>query len=51
MANQAGVVSGGTITFTITFGNSGNSVANNVTIQDVLPTSLTYVSHTINGIG
>lgn len=49
-ANQAGVVSGGTISFTLTFWNSGNSVANNVTIQDVLPASLTYVSHSINGI-
>ncbi len=50
VANQPGVVSGGTISFTLTFGNSGNSIANNVTIQDVLPASLQYVSHTINGV-
>jgi len=49
-ANQTGVVSWANITFTLTFWNSGNSVANNVTIQDVLPVNLQYVSHNLNGV-
>ncbi len=47
VADQSGVISGWQISFTISFGNSGSSVASDVSIEDILPSNLQYVSHTL----
>ena len=50
IANQTGVSQWGTISFTVSFGNSGTVAAQDITIEDILPAELTYVSHNIQGL-
>jgi uncharacterized repeat protein (TIGR01451 family) len=44
------VASGSNLTYTITYGNSGNAGANNVVIRDSVPAGTTFVSATNGGI-
>lgn len=44
-ATPAVVAEGGTLTYTLTLVNEGQATAQNVTIQDTLPTGVTYVRH------
>lgn len=46
--NPNQVASGGLLTFTITFGNSGSVVATGVTVQDLLPPTVNYVGGSVN---
>jgi len=43
-SDVAHVLSGGTVTFTIAYTNSGSGTASNVVITDVIPTGSTYVA-------
>ena len=52
VANQAdktAVNLGGTLTYTLTYGNTGGADANNVEIKDTLPANTTYVSSSNSG--
>lgn len=46
--NAADYVPGTKITYTITYGNTGSLAANNVIIQDTIPTNTTYDAGSIN---
>ena len=46
----ASVSSGSTLTYTITYGNTGTQNASNVVIQDPIPTGTTFVSATNGGV-
>lgn len=43
-ANVTAVARGDTVTYELTYKNSGNADATNLTIEDVLPTGVTYVA-------
>jgi len=45
------VTSGDTLTYTITYQNTGSADANNVVIQDSIPTGTLYKAGTLSGIG
>ena len=46
VASVSTVSQGGTVTYTITCKNAGTANATNVNVEDLLPTGMTYVSHT-----
>jgi uncharacterized repeat protein (TIGR01451 family) len=46
-ADQTTRTPGQVITYTLTYSNSGNSAANNVTLRDRLPVGVTYVANSL----
>lgn len=46
-ANFSDISTGGSVTFTVTLQNNGPNIANTVIVSDLLPSGLTYASHSV----